>query len=128
MYDGKAADIFSLGVCLFTLIQGIFPFSEAKKDEYFYKMILEGDLVKYWHKTGGTGLSDDFKDLVLKMFSYDPAKRPTIKEVKSHPWMQKPFNKLMVKNCMMHQLKLIGYPVITDDVHFPPLPPMTAKI
>ena len=52
-YDGKAADIFSLGVILFIIVQGIFPFTEARKDEDFYKLILDGNLPKYWQKTSG---------------------------------------------------------------------------
>ena len=38
--------------------------------------------------TGGEALSHEFKDLIQKIFSYDPALRPTIEEVKNHPWMQ----------------------------------------
>jgi len=30
-YDGKQIDMFSIGVILFIIIQGIFPFKEAKK-------------------------------------------------------------------------------------------------
>ena len=33
------------------------------------------------------GCSDEFKDLMLKMFAYNPNDRPTISELKSHPWM-----------------------------------------
>ena len=40
VYDGKQIDMFSIGVILFIIIQGIFPFKEAKKDEYFYNLIL----------------------------------------------------------------------------------------
>jgi len=43
-YDGKQIDMFSVAVILFIIIQGIFPFKEAKKDEYFYNLILKGDL------------------------------------------------------------------------------------
>jgi len=39
-YDGKQIDMFSIGVILFIIIQGIFPFKEAKKDEYFYNLIM----------------------------------------------------------------------------------------
>ena len=87
-YDGKQIDMFSTGVILFIIVQGIFPFKEAKKDEYFYNLILNGKLDQYWQKTGGQNLSDEFKDLILKMFSYDGSKRPTVEELKSHPWMQ----------------------------------------
>lgn len=87
-YDGKEIDMFSTAVILFIIVQGIFPFKEAKKDEYFYSLILKGDLDTYWKKTGGQNLSPEFKDLIIKMFSYDGKKRPTIDEIRAHPWMQ----------------------------------------
>ena len=86
-YDGMQIDIFSVGVILFIIVQGIFPFQEAKKDEYYYNLLLKGDYATYWKKTGGEKLSDDFKDLILKMFSYDGSKRPTVAEIMAHPWM-----------------------------------------
>ena len=77
-YDGKQIDMFSVGVILFIMVQGIFPFKEAKKDEYFYNLILNGKLDTYWSKVGGQSLSPEFKDLILAMFSYDGSKRPTV--------------------------------------------------
>jgi len=47
-YNGKSVDIFSLGVVLFILVHGIYPFSEAKADEPFYKKIHDGEHDKYW--------------------------------------------------------------------------------
>lgn len=64
-YDGKKIDIFSTGVILFIIVQGIFPFKEAKKDEFFYKLIIENKLDTYWKKVGGQSLSSEFKDLIL---------------------------------------------------------------
>jgi len=92
VYDGFKADMFSLGVILFIIVKGIFPFAEARKDEYFYNLLISGDHEKYWKKTGGQKLSDDFKDLLIKMVHYDPAKRPSIEEFKNHPWMQTKFD------------------------------------
>jgi serine/threonine protein kinase len=89
VYDGKQIDMFSVGVILFIIIQGIFPFKEAKKDEYFYNLILNNKLDTYWSKVGGNSLSPEFKDLILKMFSYDGDKRPTVDEIRAHPWMNK---------------------------------------
>merc|ERR1712159_698527 len=103
-YDGRQIDVFSTGVILFIIVQGIFPFKEAKKDEYFYNLLLNGKLDTYWKKTGGENLSDDFKDLVLKMFNYDGKKRPTIEELKNHPWMQTPYNVKSVKESIMERL------------------------
>lgn len=51
-YKGKEVDIFSIGVVLFIMVQGIYPFNEAKKEDYFYKLILKGDLETYWSKVG----------------------------------------------------------------------------
>ena len=82
IYDGRQIDMFSTGVILFIIVQGIFPFKEAKKDEYFYNLILNNKLDTYWKKVGGNNLSEEFKDLILKMFSYDGSKRPTVAQLK----------------------------------------------
>ena len=79
VYDGMQIDMFSTAVILFIIVQGIFPFKEAKKDEYFYNLILSGNLDTYWKKTGAQDLSPEFKDLIIKMFSYNGNERLTIK-------------------------------------------------
>ena len=91
-YDGIQIDMFSVAVILFIIVQGIFPFKEARKDEYFYKLIIEGQLDTYWTKTGGQNLSPEFKDLIIQMFAYDGSKRPTIDQIRAHPWMTKDFD------------------------------------
>lgn len=53
VYDGKQVDVFSLGVILFILVQGIFPFQEAKKDEFFYSKLYKKEYSKYWQTVGG---------------------------------------------------------------------------
>ena len=39
-YKGQQVDMFSIGVILFIIVQGIFPFKEARKEEYFYNLLL----------------------------------------------------------------------------------------
>jgi len=39
-YKGQNVDMFSIGVILFIIVQGIFPFKEARKKEYFYNLLL----------------------------------------------------------------------------------------
>jgi serine/threonine protein kinase len=90
--------MFSTAVILFIIVQGIFPFKEAKKDEYFYSLIINGDLETYWRKTGGQNLSDDFKDLIIKMFSYNGEERPTIEQIRGHSWMQKDFDMKAIRS------------------------------
>ena len=103
-YDGRQIDIFSTGVILFIIVQGIFPFKEAKKDEYFYNLLLTGKFDTYWKKVGGQNLSPEFKDLILKMFSYNPNERPTLEQIKNHPWMQKPFSAKISRSNILERL------------------------
>ena len=77
-YKGTQVDLFSMGVILFIIVQGIFPFNEARKEEYFYNLLLTGQIDTYFNKVNGQGLSADFKDLILRFFAYDGEQRPTI--------------------------------------------------
>ena len=52
-YKGTQVDLFSLGVILFILVQGIFPFKEARKEEYFYKLLIDQRIETYWTKVNG---------------------------------------------------------------------------
>ena len=86
-YKGTQMDLFSVGVILFIIVQGIFPFKEARKEEYFYNLILTGQIDTYFSKVNGCHLSEDFKDLILRLFSYNPEERLTLEQLKSHPWV-----------------------------------------
>jgi len=103
-YDGTQIDMFSTGVILFIIVQGIFPFKEAKKDEYFYNLLLKGDYATYWKKTGGQNLSDSFKDLILKLFSYDGKDRPTVADIRAHPWMQAKYDMKQIRHDILNEL------------------------
>ena len=103
-YDGIKIDMFSVAVILFIIVQGIFPFKEAKKDEYFYNLILTGNLDLYWKKTGGQNLSPEFKDLIIKMFSYNGADRPTIDEIRAHPWMNTGADMKKIRSDILNEL------------------------
>lgn len=80
-YDGVKIDIWSAGVVLYAMLYGNFPFRGGDVEDLEH-MILKG---KY---TLGTEVSEEARDLITKILSYDPSKRPTISEIFSHPWMK----------------------------------------
>lgn len=47
-YRGESADLFSFGVILFIIVHGIFPFKEAKLDEYFFNLLKTGQTDLYF--------------------------------------------------------------------------------
>ena len=89
---------FSAAVVLFIIVRGIFPFKEAKKDEYFFNLIMNGDTKRYFRKIKGEYLSEEFRDLIMRMLSYKGSERPTIEEIKKHPWFNKPYDKQVTRN------------------------------
>jgi 5'-AMP-activated protein kinase catalytic alpha subunit len=104
-YNGTQVDMFSFAVILFIIVQGIFPFKEARTEEYFYNLLCTGQIDLYFQKTNATGLSNEFKDLILALFSYDAAKRPTISQIRQHPWLNKSgFNMEATRANLMNEL------------------------
>ena len=88
IYDGKKSDIFSIGVIIFLIVQGNFPFNLSDADsDYYFSLLCKGKLDLYWEETKADRLSDNFKDLMQKIFSVDPDKRPTLEQIMEHPWM-----------------------------------------
>jgi serine/threonine protein kinase len=66
-YNGTMVDIFSFGVILFVVTHGIFPFKEARPQEYFFNLLMTGQHSLYFNKVNGTGLSSEFKDLMISL-------------------------------------------------------------
>ena len=99
-YDGKKADIFSLGAALIILVTGKCGFKIATKSDPFYCNIISKDYNIYWSEVeknlSDITLSQEFKDLFIKMIKRDPKERISIEDILEHPW----FNELkdMKKN------------------------------
>ena len=79
-YKGPGIDIWSLGVCLYCMVCGEFPFNEDDMKNLVYK-ITRGiyTLPEY--------VSPLFKDLIKKILETNPEKRITIEEIKNHEWI-----------------------------------------
>jgi len=46
-YNGKKVDLFAIGVILFFLVTGIFPFEAADKNDRYYKNLIDGNFEQY---------------------------------------------------------------------------------
>ena len=92
-YLGIDADIFSLGCILFNLVTGNGGFGSSYKKDDFYTKIKNKNYQVYWSNIQSlipkcSDLSEEFKDLYLRMVSYNPMKRPRINEILNDPWMK----------------------------------------
>lgn len=119
-YDGYQADIFSLGMALISLTTGKYRFYQPDSKNKFYHYIKNENKVEFWESFGekiNKSLSDELKDICFKMVSYDPEKRPTIKNIFEHPWignmtdeeMKKYENEIELKNALEYnRIKMIN--------------------
>uniref|UniRef100_F1KTV3 Serine/threonine-protein kinase kin-29 n=1 Tax=Ascaris suum TaxID=6253 RepID=F1KTV3_ASCSU len=78
-YDGMKADVWSLGVILYVLVTGGFPFPSHSLDK-LKRAVLAGQLkIPYW-------VSVECSDLIRKMLTFHPGKRYSVENVIQHRW------------------------------------------
>lgn len=78
----KKGDMWSLGVCLFIMLNGEAPFKGASKEAVFDNILAQSKI-----KFSTPGISDDAKDFVLKLLQRDPQERMTVDEALKHHWV-----------------------------------------
>jgi len=78
-YQPCKSEVWSLGVILFTLLFGEFPFSEFERNQEF-----KGITVVF---PSGVRVTSAVQDLLLKMLSVNTEERIELEDVLKHPWM-----------------------------------------
>lgn len=79
-YSGPPADIWALGVLLYALLCGRFPF-KGQSDKELYTNICKQELPLPDH------ISKQGKQLLLRIFNKNPDKRPSAKDILRDPWL-----------------------------------------
>lgn len=79
-YEGRPADIWALGIVLYTLLCSCFPFRSSSREELF-SSIISGIFKIPSH------VSDKAQTLLKKMLSIDPNERPTASAILNDPWL-----------------------------------------
>ena len=88
-YDGEKIDIFCAGVTLYSLMIGRFGFYEASRNDDLYKLIMKKKYDEYWDILDkDKKLSNEFKELYIKMVSYVPKERPSIDQIINCEWLK----------------------------------------
>ena len=94
LYDGIKNDIFALGKTLFCMIFGMKNscFIKNKKGDQKYDLIINKQFEEFWKiilensDKSYSNVSEDFKNLFVRMVAYEENERPTIDEILKDKW------------------------------------------
>ncbi|KAG7480567.1 hypothetical protein MATL_G00057550 [Megalops atlanticus] len=81
-FSGKALDVWAMGVTLYCFVFGVCPFMDERILSLHQKIKTQPvELPEH------VDVSEDLKDLLLKMLDKNPETRITVPQIKVHPWV-----------------------------------------
>ena len=86
-FDGFAADVWSMGICLFIMLFHVPPYRLPQKSDPRFALIYAGQverLLQAWELS--TAASEGVVDVLKRMLCPD-AQRATVEELLQHPWL-----------------------------------------
>jgi serine/threonine protein kinase len=86
-FDGIKNDIFSLGVLLFGITIGNFPFQRTSYSDEKYKFIIKKNYKRFWEFFDYIEITEEFKDLINNLICVTPSQRLSIEQILAHPWL-----------------------------------------
>jgi serine/threonine protein kinase len=80
-YHADKADVFTLGVILFSMLKGKSPFSKSVQSDKFYKYIYRDDSKTYWNIVNDDNITSDAIEIIDQMLCYNFYKRIEIEDL-----------------------------------------------
>jgi serine/threonine protein kinase len=85
-------DLFALGYMLFMIVARHPPFTSTAITNEHYRLFRENKILEYWKAIDSLHppkwCTENFKHLITLMLAANMSIRPSISEIRAHPWMQ----------------------------------------
>lgn len=102
-YKGTAADVYALGVMLYTMIYYKYPFYSENRREMAH--IVANDPVSF---PSAISVSAELKDLLRRLLDKNSDFRPTIQEIRSHAWISELYPKQQQQQQVVEASKFVS--------------------
>ena len=95
-YQGRTVDLFAAAIILFIMVAQHPPFTSATPNDPFYRCLAANRADIFWKnhcqnkENGDAFFSEEFKQIIQGMLQLDPSHRPSIPDIREHPWMKGP--------------------------------------